>query len=88
MIKFLSYSKWRQLFNHYMRKNWKTDRTDENLGSIYFSIESDDKGEMYVALDVGIEVYVEEFDSMDEMERFYEHRADYVPGLQITIFEY
>ncbi|UOB21492.1 hypothetical protein [Macrococcus armenti] len=78
MIKFLSYRKWRQLFNHYMRQNWESDSTDSHYGTIYFSVDSD----------VGSEVYVEEFDSMNDMERFYENRADYVPGLQVTIFDY
>lgn len=88
MIKFLSYSKWRQLFNHYMRNNWETDSTDNHYGTIYFSVDADEeKGDTYVALDVRSEVYVEEFDSMNDMERFYENKADYVPGLQVTIFD-
>ncbi|PKF08366.1 hypothetical protein [Macrococcoides caseolyticum] len=71
-----------------MRNNWETDSTDNNYGTIYFSVDADEeKRDTYVALDVGSEVYVEEFDSMEDMERFYENKADYVPGLQVTIFD-
>lgn len=81
MIKFLEYRKWIQLFNKYRFSNWET--SDNN--SIMFTIE----GDAYVVLDVNHgEVYVEQFETVYDLEKFYETKVNYLPGLQATLFDY
>ncbi|UTH10927.1 hypothetical protein [Macrococcoides canis] len=81
MIKFLEYRKWIRLFNEYRFSNWET--SDNN--SIMFTVEDD----AYIVLDVNNgEVYVEQFNTIDDLEQFYETKVNYVPGLQVTIFDY
>ncbi|MCO4095730.1 hypothetical protein KFV08_07850 [Macrococcoides canis] len=81
MIKFLEYRRWIRLFNKYRFSNWET--SDKN--SIMFTVEDD----VYVVLDVNYgEVYVEQFNTINDLEQFYETKVNYVPGLQSTIFDY
>lgn len=81
MIKFLEYQRWIRLFNKYRFSNWET--SDNN--SIMFTVEDD----AYVVLDVSCgEVYVEQFNTIDDLERFYGTKVNYVPGLQATLFDY
>ncbi|MGK0554488.1 hypothetical protein [Macrococcus capreoli] len=80
MIKFLEYRKWIQIFNKYAYSNWKTNDHDK----ILFTVEED----AYISLDVyNGEVYVEQFETIDDLEQFYELKVDYVPGLQMDLFK-
>jgi len=80
VIKFLEYRRWIRLFNKYRFSNWET--SDKN--SIMFTVEDD----AYVVLDVNCgEVYVEQFETINDLEKFYETKVNYVPGLQITLFD-
>lgn len=80
MIKFLEYRTWIRLFKKYRISNWET--SDNN--SIMFTVEDD----AYVVIDVNCgEVYIEQFETIDDLEQFYEMKVDYIPGLQLTIFE-
>jgi len=50
-----------------------------------FTVEDD----AYIVLDVNDgDVYVEQFNTIDDLEQFYETKVNYVPGLQVTIFDY
>lgn len=80
MIIYLKESEWTRLFNYYMNKGWQTDKRDKRNGNIYYSLIDD----MYRAIDVSGEVYVEEFDTATEMHEQYDERVHE----QVTIFDY
>ncbi|MGK0575534.1 hypothetical protein [Macrococcus capreoli] len=80
MIKFLENRKWNRLFNQYRFSGWETNHKDKTL----FTVEDD----VYLTLDVNNgEVYVEEFETINDLEKFYETKVNYVPGLQMNLFK-
>lgn len=76
---FLELDSWKRLFNVYAYKNWQTSYKDKRIGKVFYTKD----GDYYVTLDVGSEVFVEEFKTAREMREFYE--LDVCE--QMTIFE-
>lgn len=84
MIKYISNKEWRKLFNKYMRFYWYSTEADEHFNSIYYTVDND----VYMALDIGQEVYVEEFNTLHELQEFYRNKVNYDAGIQTTIFDF
>lgn len=79
MLIYLKKTDWTKLFNVYMNKKWQTDKSDKRINHIYYTLDND----VYKTIDVLGEVYVEEFNNVQDMQEFYRERVHE----QVTIFD-
>lgn len=61
-------ARYNHLYGVFERRKWEVSETDRRIGSVYYTVEND----KYFCINIEGEVYIEEFDSAEEMNKFYD----------------